>query len=238
MSTMRPSPALIVGLVALVLAMSGAAIALPGKDTVGSNDIKDNAVRSKQIKGKSVKGSDVQGDALKGKQIFEDKLGPVPEAKSVQTVTPLGGGFERVAATDGADTPTARGNAPKVALASRGQLSVYAKCFRNTTTDTTFARVYIETGADGAVFESSAGGQLEGTGGFLDVGSDENDRELLAASAGTDGATFDIAHWDALAPDGTGLGGDVAAGAKNGNVPGDGVFGAGNVCLFGGNAIG
>ena len=34
----------------------------------------------------SVKGSDVQDDALKGKQIFEDKLEAVPEAKTVQTV--------------------------------------------------------------------------------------------------------------------------------------------------------
>jgi hypothetical protein len=237
MSTMRPSPALIVGLVALVFAMSGAAIALPGKDTVGSNDIKDNAVRSKQIKGKSVKGSDVQGDALKGKQVFEEKLGPVPEAETVQSVSPFGDPVERVIATDGVDTATARANAPKVPLATRGQLSVYGKCFRNSAVDTVFARIYIETSADGAVFESVAD-QREGTGGFLDVGTDEEDSELIATSVGTDGSVFDAGQWYAMAPDGTSVGGHVAVGAKNGNVGGNGLFGPGNVCLFGGDAIG
>ena len=237
MSRMRPSPALVVALAALVIAMSGAAIALPGNDTVGSNDIKKNAVRSKHIKGKSVKGSDVQDDALKGKHVFEDKLEAVPEAKTVQTVSPFGDSVERVSATDGADTPTARANAPKVPLAGRGQLSVYGKCFRNTTVDTVFGRIYIETGADGAIFESG-GGQLEGTGGFLDLASDENDRELIATSAGTNSSVFDAGQWYAMAPDGTSVGGRVAVGAKNGTVGGNGVFGAGNVCLFGGDAIG
>jgi hypothetical protein len=41
-----------------------------------------------------------------------------------------------------------------------------------------------------------------------------------------------------MAPDGTGLGGTVAAAAKNGTVGDNGVFGDGGVCLFGGEAIG
>lgn len=250
-SRVRPTPALIVSMVALVAAMSGAAVALPGKSTVNSGDIKDggvksadikpDAVGSKHVKGKSIQGSDVQDDALKGKQIFEDKLEIVPEAKSaetVKTVTLFGDNFERVTATDGVDTPTALAAAPKVALASKGQLSVYGKCLRNTTSDTVFARVYIETSANGAVFEGGSD-QLEGTGGFLDVATPENDRELLATSTGTNGSIFDTGSWYALAPDGKALGGQVAAAAKNGTVPGgNGLFGDGNVCLFAGDAIG
>jgi hypothetical protein len=233
----RPSPALIVALLALVVAMSGAAIALPGKRTVDSGDIKRNAVRSKHIQAKAVQGSDVQADALKGKQVFEDKLGAVPEAKAVRTVRLFGDAFERVAATDGPDAASARASAPKVALASAGELSVYGKCFRSAAVDTVFARVYIETSADGAVFESGTD-QLEGSGGFLDTATDESDRELLATGAEADAALLDTGRWYAMAPDGTGVGGEVAAAAKNGAVAGDGVFGDGNVCLFGGDAIG
>ena len=245
---MRPSPALVVAMVALLAAMSGAAVALPGKSTVNSGDIKDggvkakdiknDAVRSKHIKAKSVKGSDVQDDALKGKQILEDKLEAVPEAKTVQTVELFGDSFQRANATDGASTAAAQAAAPKISLAGKGDLSVYGKCFRNTVTDTVFASIYIETSADGAIFEST-GDQLEGTGGFLDTATAEDDRELLATSTGTNGSVFDAGNWYAMAPDGTGLGGRTAVGAKNGTVPGgNGLYGDGNVCLFGGEAIG
>jgi hypothetical protein len=234
----RPSPALIVALIALVIAMSGAAVALPGKNTVGSGDIKKGAIGSKQIKPRAIKGSDVQDDALKGKQVLEEKLEVVPEAETVQTVRPFGDAFERVDATDGADTAAARAAAPKVTLATAGQLRVYGKCFRNTTTDTFFALAFIETSADGAIFESGPS-QLEGTGGFLDVATAETDRTLLGASTGGNGSVLDTGDWYAMAPDGTGIGGEVAVAAKNGTVPGgDGVFGDGNVCLFGGDATG
>lgn len=246
--SMRPSPALIVALIALVAAMSGAAVALPGKETVNSGDIKDSGVRSqdikrdavgsKHVKGKSIKGSDVQDDALKGKQVFEDKLEAVPEAKTVQTVTLFGDSFERVTATDGPDAASAQASAPKVPLATKGQLSVYGKCFRNTTTDTVFARTYVETSADGAIFESGPN-QLEGTGGYLNVATDETARVLLGASTGANGSVLDTRGWYALSPDATAVGGEVAVAAKNGTPPtGNGVFGDGNVCLFAGNAVG
>ena len=42
-----------------------------------------------------------------------------------------------------------------------------------------------------------------------------------------------------MAPDGTGLTGSFAVAIKNGNLAGgNGVYGDGNVCLFGGSAIG
>jgi hypothetical protein len=44
-----PSPALVVATTALVAALAGTAIALPGKHTVSRSDIKAEAVRSKQI---------------------------------------------------------------------------------------------------------------------------------------------------------------------------------------------
>jgi hypothetical protein len=117
---LSPSPALIVALAALVLAMSGAAIALPGNNKVSSGDIKNGAVRSSDIKSRTVKGSDVQNDALKGKQILEDKLEAVPEAETVQTVAPFGDQYERASAADGADEAAAEAAAEKLPLAAKG----------------------------------------------------------------------------------------------------------------------
>ncbi len=68
----RPTPALVVAMVALVAAMSGAAVALPGRSTVSTGDLKNHAatqekiargaVGSKQIIGKSTDGVFGDGD--------------------------------------------------------------------------------------------------------------------------------------------------------------------------------
>jgi hypothetical protein len=251
---LRPSPALIVAIVALVAAMSGAAVALPGKNTVTSGDIKDAAVkskdlkrdsvRSKAIKGKTVKGSDVEDDALKGKQIFEDKLEAVPEAKTVQTVDPFGESVVRTAATDGANATAAQAAAPRVALAAKGELSIYGKCFRDVATDVVYGAIYIESSANGAIFHGptdSLGGGPAATD-FLNPATGEDDRELAAANVAAGAAGFDPAaqgSWRAMSPDGTGLAGHLSLALKNGNLAGgNGVYGDGNVCLFGGDAIG
>ncbi len=51
---LRPSAGSIIGVVALVFALSGAALALPGKNSVTANDIKKNAVKTKAIKAGAV----------------------------------------------------------------------------------------------------------------------------------------------------------------------------------------
>lgn len=50
-----PSPALVVSIIALVLALAGGATALPGNNKVGKNDIKKGAVTKKAIKKGAVK---------------------------------------------------------------------------------------------------------------------------------------------------------------------------------------
>lgn len=47
--TRRPSPALVVAVIAVVLALGGAAMALPGRNSVKSNDIAPRAVKLKDI---------------------------------------------------------------------------------------------------------------------------------------------------------------------------------------------
>lgn len=54
LSGRRPSPAMAVAFVALLAALSGTAVALPGKNGVDSGDIRKNAVNSKKVKNNSL----------------------------------------------------------------------------------------------------------------------------------------------------------------------------------------
>ena len=82
-----PSPSMGVAFVALLLALGGTAVALPGKNGVKSDDIAKNAVRSSDIKSSNVGSSDVKNNALTGSDVDESKLGKVPSATSADTAT-------------------------------------------------------------------------------------------------------------------------------------------------------
>ncbi len=78
----RPSPAMIVALLALVMASVGTGIAafqLP-RNSVGAKHIRKNAVRTKQIAKNAVTGAKVKPRALTGADINLGKLGVVPDA--------------------------------------------------------------------------------------------------------------------------------------------------------------
>jgi hypothetical protein len=104
LASRKPSPAMAIAFVALLAALSGTAIALPGSNTVNSGDIKNNTIRSKDIrngtvsgkdiKNGSVKSADVGNDSLTGTDINEGTLGEVPSANhanSAGTADALGG---------------------------------------------------------------------------------------------------------------------------------------------------
>lgn len=92
---LRPSPAMALAVVALVFAASGVAVALPGKNSVATNDIKKNAVTAAKIKNGSVTepklGDGAVGtaklgnDAVTGAKVNEATLGKVPAAASADT---------------------------------------------------------------------------------------------------------------------------------------------------------
>lgn len=94
-SKLRPSPAVIVAVVALVFAVSGVAVALPGKNSVASKDIKKNAVTAAKIKNGAVTEpklgdgavgtSKIGNDAVTGAKVNEGTLGKVPSATTADT---------------------------------------------------------------------------------------------------------------------------------------------------------
>ena len=65
----RPSPAMAVAFVALLAALSGTAVALPGSSTVDSGDLKRGAVKNSDIARAAVSGSKIQNGAITGSKI-------------------------------------------------------------------------------------------------------------------------------------------------------------------------
>src|SRR3954449_5147348 len=76
----RPSPSMVVALIALFVALSGV--------TYAAVKIPKNSITSKQLKnGKAVKNVDVVRDSLTGTAIKESTLGTVPSATSAEHAT-------------------------------------------------------------------------------------------------------------------------------------------------------
>lgn len=84
---LRPSPAAAIAVVALVFAVSGVAVALPGKNTVATKDIKKNAVTAAKIKDGAVTTGKLGNDAVTGAKVDEATLGKVPSAGTADTAT-------------------------------------------------------------------------------------------------------------------------------------------------------
>ena len=76
----RPSPAMIVALIALFAALSGTAYAALGKNTVGSKQLKAKAVTAGKIANNAVTSAKVAKGSLTGEDINVNALGTVPSA--------------------------------------------------------------------------------------------------------------------------------------------------------------
>jgi hypothetical protein len=87
-----PSPAMVVALVALVMAMGGSAYAL----VVTGKSIRNGTVTGKDLRNRSITGNDSRRDSIGGGSIKESTLGAVPQAilahASVRFAVVSGGG--------------------------------------------------------------------------------------------------------------------------------------------------
>ena len=107
----RPSPAMGVAFLALILAVSGTAVALPGKNRVTSDDLKRGAVKNSDIARGAVSSTKLRNgavtnpkvgngavstaklrnDAVTGEKVNEATLGQVPSAASATNANTVGG---------------------------------------------------------------------------------------------------------------------------------------------------
>lgn len=80
----RPSPALVIALIALFVAMGGsgyAAVKLNGKN------LKNKSIAGSKLKNKTITGGKLKNNTLGGTQVNESKLGKVPSAAKADTAT-------------------------------------------------------------------------------------------------------------------------------------------------------
>jgi hypothetical protein len=78
----RPSPAMIIALIALFIALTGSAYAALGKNTVGTKQLKQKAITTGKIANNAVTGAKVAKGTLTGENINLSALGTVPNATS------------------------------------------------------------------------------------------------------------------------------------------------------------
>ena len=156
-------------------------------------------------------------------------------------ISSAGGNFVKLTATEAATAAAARAAAPATELFKKGQITISAKCFRDTAADTTFAEVYVATSANGAIFNGNdrlARGWQRGDRFPQHGHARDRPRARRGERDGAD-AHLDEGEFTIVGADGTHLVGQTTVAAKNGALAGgDGVYGAGNVCLFGGEISG
>jgi hypothetical protein len=86
-SRRRPSPALVVAIVALVVSLTGTAWAglTLGKNSVGSRQLRSKSVTTGKIANNAVTGAKVAKESLTGDDIKLSQLGKVPSASTADT---------------------------------------------------------------------------------------------------------------------------------------------------------
>jgi hypothetical protein len=225
---LRPSPGTVIAVVALVFSLGGVAWAL-GTGVVTSDNIKDGTVRSIDMKnGAGVKGVDVVDKSLTDSDVAGlrtlrlKKVSPSVTAPTVEA---------------------ARGSAFKIELFRQGPFTIYAKCFRengDTTNPGVWGELYIRTRVGGAIFSSKSSNT---SNGFFKPSTPESDRQLDGGESyagsgnpGTLNITDPASFYAAVGT--TVLNGTYFIGTKVGSPPaGNGVFGAGDRCIFGGTIL-
>ena len=88
----RPSPAMVVAVIALFISMGGVSYGL-ATGSIDSREIKNNSVRGKDVKTRSLTGRDLGSDQIGGTAVKESSLGTVEFARGVESsavVSPAG----------------------------------------------------------------------------------------------------------------------------------------------------
>lgn len=188
------------------------------KNAVTNAKIKKSAVSNAKIKNSAVTSNKVKDDSLTGVDINESSLGTVPSAASTETsVGPIAVRLQSSASA--VDFPTAIAQATAVPVATVGQLTLYAKCYFNTTTSELEGAVFVSTSADGAAAISTDNSRF-GNPDYLNTSTLETDREVDSQSAAdnTTGTGGDD-RFTLIGADGRGFLGRTTLWLSNGAVP-------------------
>ena len=155
----RPSPALVISLIALFVSLGGvgyAAVTITGKNVKNSSltgkDVKNSSLTGSDVKNSSLTGSDIKNDKLTGSDVLESSLGKVPSATGA----------------DSANTANSAGNANTVGGKSPAQLRPTSAFGQSgvaaipVTTGTTVATTTINTASAGTL-QATGSVEIQGT---------------------------------------------------------------------------
>jgi uncharacterized secreted protein with C-terminal beta-propeller domain len=162
-----------VAFVALLAALTGTAVALPGTNSVDSGDIKNSQVKTQDIKNSTIAGKDVKSNTITGSDVNESSLGKVPSATaadSATTATTATNATNAVNATNAANAGTLDG------VDSTGYVKVNAARIR--AVSDTSADVDYANDANLAQLSNLAAGQYSVTG-KLQVDNDTAADEVI-----------------------------------------------------------
>lgn len=163
MSRLRlPSPALVVAVIALFVALGGgayAALRITSKqvadNSLRSRDVRNNELRGKDVRNRTLSGRDLAFDSLEGPQVDEPSLSRVPSAVSAQSLE----GRRRVNVA-----PFVLSSGQTREVLREGPFLLTARCLIGTATAAgprDIAEVLISTSADNAAFDAAGSGELD-----------------------------------------------------------------------------
>ena len=198
----RPSPALIVAVCALVAALTGTAVGLPGKANVDRNDLRKNTVGARQIKANSVGNSELA--RFKSSSLV--KLG--------------------AAASQAAAAPTVL--LSRDALQIYGKCFLDAGTLRAEI----YLRTTAPGGLLDSDGDDEDGGGAEPLDGYVNPGEDEEEHEIATAAAGVNLADGDSEQFSVVQGSSVMTGLAAAFAKQGVQPAGDGPYGAGDRCIL------
>jgi hypothetical protein len=238
----RPSPALVISMIALFVSLSGVSYGVANgfidsreikNNEIRSLDIRNNQIRTKDLRNNEIRGIDIRNSTVQGRDvalntltgddIAESRLGKVPSATAADTATS--------ATTAGSvgtlkiipPTSVAKGGAP-VALATHGPLTLSGRCTEATGTR---AQLFVATTEDNSAAGAEPPGGAPPATDHPDLDSGQGPQQIAEfPDATTPGRSVDITQVFASAPSGKAFTGQVAMYADD--------SGAGS-CLFHGH---
>lgn len=195
----RPSPGLVVAIVALVLALGGGAYAAA---TITGNDIKNGSITGKDVKNGSVPGKKLKGNSVTGKQVKESSLGQVPSAADAaqldgQPASAFESDWILVQGTAGGATILAQSGGFAVARLGTG---VYSVDLGESAVRRPLSATLNLGGGSGYISAAPCGGTANNPGGVNCGGVNDNNHILVLTLATGAGAAADRTFYLTIGP--------------------------------------
>ncbi len=197
-SIRRPSPALVISLVALFAALGGTSYAV-ATNSIDSREIKNGTIQGKDLKKRSIQGTKIQLNKIGGNAVKESTLGKVPSAASADTADNATNATNaanagRANTAGSADNATNAGNAANAAnAAALGGTAAgsYAKDLG--VFPTGFGLVLPTSNSPQSDTEECPEGKRAVGGGYILTGAGANDVTVTESRPSADGRSWQVA---------------------------------------------